>query len=279
MVAFQIFWFSVYWYGIFYFISFLIWYFFLSFLGKKEYFKKYPMLQQTLTTHLDCLMIFLLLWVLIGGRLGHFLIYDFHDFHLQSFFMVWNGWMSFIGGIIGVVFAVILFKVFFRLSWKEWLFLFDCILVVVPLGIFFWRLGNFLNQELYGIVFQNPGFSEWVVSFLKGIGFLHVYPQVDNILRINTNLLSMLFEWILLLVLNVCIFFKMIKRNLFSVGLVSSIFVVGYGLFRFFLEYLRNDSQSEFVGIFTKSQRFFVFFLLFGCFLFFFVKRQNKKLL
>jgi prolipoprotein diacylglyceryltransferase len=69
MVAFQLFGFSIYWYGIFYFISFLLGYGFLSFIGKKGYFKRFPALQQVLTVHLDTLMIALLLGVLIGGRL------------------------------------------------------------------------------------------------------------------------------------------------------------------------------------------------------------------
>jgi phosphatidylglycerol:prolipoprotein diacylglycerol transferase len=80
MVAFQIFGVSIYWYGIFYFISFILGYCFLSYIGKKAYFKAFPALQQTLTQHLDTLMIFLLLGVLIGGRLGHVFIYDWESF-------------------------------------------------------------------------------------------------------------------------------------------------------------------------------------------------------
>ena len=151
---------SVYWYGIFYVLAFFAGYAFLSFLGKKRYFRKFPVLQKTLTADLDYLMIFLLLGVLLGGRLGHFLIYDLSNLGVENFFSVWNGGMSFIGGIVGVVVSAIVFRFLYRLSWKEWLILFDCILVIVPLGILLGRLGNFLNQELYGIVFQNPGFSE-----------------------------------------------------------------------------------------------------------------------
>jgi phosphatidylglycerol:prolipoprotein diacylglycerol transferase len=64
--------------------------------------------------------------------------------------------MSFIGGSVGVILALVAYRFFFKLSRKEFLLLLDCILVVVPLGIFLGRLGNFLNQELYGIIFSNP---------------------------------------------------------------------------------------------------------------------------
>jgi len=79
----------------------------------------------------------LLLGVLVGGRLGHIFIYDLGRFTADWFsvFAVWNGGMSFIGGILGVVVAVLVLKRLFKLSWKEFFLLFDCILVVVPFGI------------------------------------------------------------------------------------------------------------------------------------------------
>jgi phosphatidylglycerol:prolipoprotein diacylglycerol transferase len=158
MVAFQLFGLSIYWYGIFYCISFILGYCFLSFLGKKGYFKSFPALQVALTQHLETLMIALLFGVLIGGRLGHVFIYDWGSFanNWGAILEVWKGGMSFIGGIIGVLLALLVCRFFFKLSRKEFVMLLDCLLVMVPLGIFFGRLGNFLNQELYGIIFVNP---------------------------------------------------------------------------------------------------------------------------
>lgn len=269
MVAFQLFWFSVYWYGIFYFIAFVVGYCFLYFLGKKQYFKRYPALQKALTSNLDYLIVFLLLGVLVWGRLGHVFIYDFGSFvgNWFSIFTVWNWWMSFIGGTIGVIIASFLFKTFSKLSWKEFFILFDCILVVVPFGILLWRLWNYLNQELYGIIFTNPWFSESLITLLKSFWILHVYSNVDSFLRINTNLLSMIFEGALLLFLNSFLLYSMLKKKKFSIARISSCFVIWYSIFRFLFEYLRNDSQLEFVGLFTKSQRFFLFFFIFGCLL------------
>ena len=266
MVAFQIFGREVYRYGIFYFISFLLGYVFLAFLGKKEYFKKFPALQTTLTSNLEYLFIFLILGVLIGGRLGHVFIYDLGSFvgHWEKILSVRNGGMSFIGGILGVVIAVLTFKTLYKLTRKEFLILFDLILLIVPLGIFFGRLGNYLNQELYGIIFTNPGRPERLINTLKSLHFLHIYPNVDANLRINTNLLSMLFEGLLLFITAATLLFNMLKKQKFSVGRISCFFVIGYSVIRFLLEYLRNDSQLEFITRCTKSQRFFVLFFLFG---------------
>ena len=91
--------------------------------------------------------------VLVGGRLGHVLIYGegYYFAHLTEVFKVWEGGMSFIGGIFGVVISIFLLCLMKRVSKKEFLVLFDLMLIFVPLGIFFGRFGNFLNQELYGI--------------------------------------------------------------------------------------------------------------------------------
>jgi prolipoprotein diacylglyceryltransferase len=103
-----------------------------------------------------------------------------------------------------------------------------------------------------------------------------VYPAVDDALRINTNLLAMLFEGIALFVVNSLLFWKMVKKQIFQIGKISSIFVIGYSAFRFLFEYLRADAQAEFVGIFTKSQRFFVVAFIVGWIFFFFSQRTAK---
>lgn len=260
MIAFSIFWRPIYRYWIFYFISFILGYIFLYFIGKKWYFSKYPTLSQVFTKNLDSLIIFLILWLLIWWRLGYILIYNFDYYlhHLSEVLQVWKGWMSFIGGGVWVITSMLIFKKRQKLSRKEFLLLFDCIFVMVPIGIFRWRLGNYLNQELYWVVFHNPWLSQDIVNILMKTGFLHTYSNVDQQLRRNTNLLSMLFEWILLFVIGFDVFKNQIKRQTFFAGLITGCFLVWYSLIRFLLEYLRNDSQSQFILFFTKSQRVFV---------------------
>jgi phosphatidylglycerol:prolipoprotein diacylglycerol transferase len=186
--------------------------------------------------------------------------------------------MSFIGGAVGVILALLLFRLFFHLSRKEFLLVVDIMLVIVPIGIFLGRLGNYLNQELYGISVQINGFSQFirpdfVINFLRKIGLLHIYPNVDGNLRVNTNLLSMLFEGITLFVIHSVLFRKMIKKQLFQIGKITSWFMIGYSGFRFLFEYLRNDSQAEFIGLFTKSQWFFLV-VFFGGWILFFLSTQ-----
>jgi phosphatidylglycerol:prolipoprotein diacylglycerol transferase len=130
--------------------------------------------------------------------------------------------MSFIGGGIGVLIALFLFRFFFHLSRKEFLLLFDIILVLVPLGILLGRFGNYLNQELYGISVQVNGFPQFiwptaVINVLWELGILHIYPNVDGNVRVNTNLLSMLFEGVCLLVVNGAILFRMLKKRFFKI--------------------------------------------------------------
>ena len=277
MVAFSIFGFNVYWYGIFYFISFLLCYGFLFFLWKKQIFQKYPDMQNILTEKLDGLMIALLLGVMVGGRLGHFLIYYMDDLLANplSVFQVWKGGMSFIGWIIGVSCSLLIFKKISHISFQAFLLLLSCLLTFVPLWIFFWRFWNYLNQELYGIVFNQSWWSEGIVELLKNLNFLHVYPQVDQSLRINTNLLSMIFEGITLLLIQIFSFFFMVKRKQFQPVRLIAQFVLWYSFFRFCFEYLRNDSQAEFIGIFTKSQWFFLFFFLFWMIFFITLRKKN----
>jgi len=92
--------------------------------------------------------------------------------------------MSFIGGIVGVVLAILVLDKMFKLTRKELAIVFDLLLVVVPVGIILGRFGNFLNQELYGIVAPSR----------RPEALTYVYTTVDNLPRINTNLLALLFE-------------------------------------------------------------------------------------
>ncbi len=266
MVAFEIFGFQIYWYGIFYFIAFLIGYLFLYLLGKKQLFKQYPWVQNVLTTSLDGLMICILAGVLLGGRLGHFIIYDFATLQQNpwEFFYIWHGGMSFIWGILGVIIALLIFKQKLKISWEDLLIILDCILIIVPIGIALGRFWNYLNQELYGIIFQNPWFSEGFVQFLTNINILHRYPRIDENIRINTNLLSIIFEGIFILIVQIFLFISMIKHRKYYRGRLCASFVLMYSFFRFLFEFLRNDSQNEIIGLLSKSQWFFLIFFIIG---------------
>lgn len=265
MIAFSIFWINVYRYWIFYLIGFILAYIFLLFIWKKQYFHKFPKLQNLLENDLETLFIILILWVLIWWRLGHVLIYDFQYFidNPLDAFKIWQGWMSFIWWILWVVLWVTLFIRYKKFSRKEYIILLDLLCCILPLCIAFGRLWNFLNQELYWIVFTNPFWrTKWTIWTLTSLWFLHIYDKIDSVLRINTNLLSIIFEWILLFITWMIIFMKQIKNDERKIWKIWVIFLLWYSIIRFLLEYLRQDSQSEFIWPFSKSQRFFITFVI-----------------
>lgn len=262
MVAFSVFGVNVYWYGIFYLIGFILTYFFLFFLGKSNILSKYPKLQNFLKNNLDDLMIALIIWVLVGGRLWEVFIYEW-DYYSQNpleIVKVWHWGMSFFGWMMWVVLSLIILFRIKKLGWKDFLLFLDCIVFIVPIWIMLWRFGNYLNQELYWLVVSEWAWWlwEWFVSFLTNLNFFHVYPKIDSLLRVNTNFISILFEWIMLFLLIFFVSLKQIKKENVKIWLNSSVFLIFYSLFRFFIEYLRVDSQSQIVWVFTTSQWLFL---------------------
>lgn len=280
MVAFSIFWINVYRYGIFYLVWFLVTYFFLYFLWKSEILSKYPTLQNFLKKNLDDLMIALIIGVLIGWRLWEVFIYerDYFSQNPSEIIKVWHGGMSFFGWMVWVVLSLVSLFLIKKFSWKDIVLLFDCLVVIVPIGIILWRFGNYLNQELYWLVVPEWArwFSDWIVSLLTDLNIFHVYPKIDSILRVNTNFISMFFEWIVLFLLMFFVSKWQVKRKNIKIWLNSSIFLIFYSLFRFLIEYLRVDSQTQLVWRLTISQWLFLFlFVLWVISLIFSLKKKN----
>lgn len=267
MIAFSLGSLDVYRYGIFYFVAFLVGYLFFLRIGKKNIFwKKFPHLQTFFQHNVDDLILCIFLGVLLGGRLGHVVIYDFGYYvsHPGEVLQVRKWGMSFIWWMIGVVIALAGLVRKKKFSFKETVLLFDILLAIVPFGIMIGRIGNFLNQELYGVVVSNwlPRLWYPIFSLLNDLGIFHVYSQVDTQLRVNTNLLASVFEWFLLLIFTLSIIRKRIKTKTLQPGKIVAVFLIWYSCVRFLLEYVRADSQLEFHGRFSVSQRFFLFFLL-----------------
>ncbi len=269
MIAFSIWSIDIYRYGIFYVVAFLAGYLFLYRISKKNIFwKTFPRLQTFLEKHLDDLMLYIFFGVLLWGRLGHVIIYDLQHYlqHPVEIFQVRKWGMSFIGGIVWVTIAMLILMRRKKLSWKELLLLGDLILAILPFGIMLGRIGNYLNQELYGIVASEVlgKFGYPFFSLLNQLGLMHVYSQVDELLRVNTNFLASFFEGFVLLVITMLVFRTRVHRKIVQPGKIVGIFLIGYSFIRFLLEYLRADSQLEFQGWFTISQWFFLVFFVVG---------------
>ena len=280
MIAFSIFGRNIYRYWIFYLIGFILAYIFLLIIWKKGIFHKFSNLQTLLEKDLETLFIILILWVLIWWRLWHVLIYDFQYFlnNPIDIIKVWQWWMSFIWWLLWVIIWVSLLLRKKKFSRKEFIILLDLLACILPLCIALWRLWNFLNQELYWIIFNNSFWrTEWTIWTLTSLWFLHIYDKIDSSLRINTNLLSIIFEWILLFITLLTILIKQIKNDKRKIWKISMVFLLRYSITRFILEYVRQDSQSEFIWPFSKSQRFFVIFIIIGISISIYLNHLPKK--
>ena len=171
--------------------------------------------------------------------------------------MVWNGGMSFHGGLIGVIVASQLFSK--KHGVNQFIFL-DLVALSAPIGIFFGRIANFINSELIGRATDLP----WSVQFVL----------IDNIKRHPSQLYEAFFEGIILFFL-LWYFFK--KNYLQIPGKISALFLIFYSLFRFFAEFFRSpDLQIGYLILnLTLGQLISVLFLITGTFLFYL--KNNEK--
>jgi phosphatidylglycerol:prolipoprotein diacylglycerol transferase len=176
---------------------------------------------------LDDALFYGILGTLIGGRLGYVLFYKFGDYLTQPLhiFYVWEGGMSFHGGFLGVVTAMVWYAWSRR---QNWLAITDFIAPLVPLGLAAGRLGNFINAELWG----RPATVPWAM----------VFPNVDNVPRHPSQLYEFALEGVVLFL--VLWFFSMRPRPR---GAVSAAFLIGYGAFRFCVEFTREP--DSFLGL------------------------------
>jgi len=216
-VAFQIFSFEIRWYSLAYIFGIIFGWL---------YCKKKLIKDEKLLNLFDDLIAYLIIGIIIGGRLGYVIFYNF-NYYLNNFseiLMVWNGGMSFHGGLIGVILATIIFSKKHKVN--SYIFL-DLISLVAPIGLFFGRIANFINSELYG----RETDILWSVKFIA----------IDNISRHPSQIYEAILEGLILFFL-LNYFAK--KDNFKNPGLISSMFLIFYSFFRFTLEFFREpDSQ------------------------------------
>jgi phosphatidylglycerol---prolipoprotein diacylglyceryl transferase len=169
---------------------------------------------------LDDALFFGILGTILGGRLGYVLFYKFSDFLVEPWriFFLWEGGMSFHGGMLGVILALAWFA---RRRAQPWLAVTDFIAPLVPLGLAAGRLGNFINAELWG----RPATVPWAM----------VFPNVDGVPRHPSQLYELFLEGVVLLAL--LWWFSARPRPR---GAVSGAFLAGYGTLRFLVEFTRE---------------------------------------
>jgi len=142
---------------------------------------------------------------------------------------IWKGGMSFHGAVIGLIISIFLFS---RKNKISYLYIFDIIASIAPLGIFLGRIANFINAELYGRVTD----VSWGV----------VFPNSDGLPRHPSQLYEAFFEGLLLLI--IINLLRLSQRILRKHGFLTGVFCIGYSLSRFFIEYYREpDIQLGFI--------------------------------
>ena len=249
-VAFQVFSFEIRWYSLAYVFGIMFGWI---------YCKKKLIKDQKLLNLFDDLITYLIIGIIVGGRLGYVIFYNL-EYYLKNsseILMIWNGGMSFHGGLIGIIFVTVIFGKKHKI---DSYILLDLIALVAPIGIFLGRIANFINSELYG----RETDIIWSVKFVA----------IDNVSRHPSQIYEAIFEGLVLFfVLNY--FAK--KDNFNKPGLISCLFIILYSLFRFILEFFRApDAQVGYLVFqLTLGQVFSIVFFFLGLFLYLIKRNEN----
>ena len=242
-VAIEILSLEIRWYSLSYIIGILIgWYLAKKFFVSKNIYHRF-----------DDYITFVIIGLILGGRLGYVLFYNL-NFYINNpidILKLWQGGMSFHGGVLGIIIASIIFAKKNDDNIFEYL---DVVALVSPIGIFFGRISNFINSELYGSITNMP----WAVTFI----------QVDNLPRHPSQLYEALLEGLILFL--ILIYFK--NKFLNKPGLISGLFLIFYSIFRFFVEFYREpDEQLGYIFLnLSMGQVISLIFMLSGVILFYF---------
>ena len=250
-VAFQIISFEIKWYSLSYIFGIIIGWILC---------KKILINNADIYEKFDDYITYLIIGIILGGRLGYILFYNFNYYlnNIFDIFKVWQGGMSFHGGLIGVIVVSILFA---KKSNQDSFKYMDLVSLVAPIGIFFGRLANFINSELYGTPTEVP----WAITFI----------QVDNLSRHPSQLYEAILEGIILFL--ILLYFRN-KNYLKKPGLISGVFLIFYSIFRFFIEFFRVPDEHLGYIIFELSmgQVISLVCLMIGIILFY-LKNENNQ--
>ena len=200
----------------------------------------------------DDLLTCVMIGIILGGRLGYVLFYDLASYIANPALVlrIWEGGMSFHGGLAGVIVAILLYA---RSRGLSALRILDYVAVVTPIGLLLGRFANFVNGELWG----RPTNGSWGI----------IFPDAGPEPRHPSQLYEAATEGLLLLLLLGFLFWRTNARM--KPGLLGGVFITGYGLSRFAIEFLREpDAQLGVLGIgLTMGQLLSLPMILFGLWL------------
>ena len=205
----------------------------------------------------DELVTNIIISVIIGGRIGYVLFYNpsYYFFNPIDILKVWEGGMSFHGGLLGIVVGTYFFSIKKNIKIFN---LLDVISCVAPIGLFFGRIANFINSELYG----KP--TEFFFSV--------TFPQIDDLYRHPSQLYEAFLEGVVILIILNLIMFKKNYRE----SLCSSLFLILYGSFRIFSEYFREpDAHIGYLFDLLSIGSLLSLFMIFAGLIIYFTKTKN----
>lgn len=193
--------------------------------------------------HADDLVFYAALGIILGGRIGYVLFYNLGDYlkHPIEILKLWDGGMSFHGGVIGTSLGIFYFAHKEKLSWLR---IHDYVACCVPFGLFFGRLANFVNQELWGA----PTTVRWAVRFVEPTGRILVNGKPETFLgppRHPSQLYEAALEGIVLFAILAFMFWRTKAR--YDPGKLVGSFLLFYGCFRFGIEFIR-EPDAQFSG-------------------------------
>ena len=224
------------WYAVSYIMGFIFALQIMKFFARRSYLwpgQKPPMQ----IDDCDALLTYLILGVILGGRLGYVLFYNF-PFYMEnpsSILRVWDGGMAFHGGFIGVVIAATIYCLKNKISVMSAA---DLVAIATPPGLFFGRIANFVNAELWG----RPTNMPWGIVF-PGNSAQDCPGVIGFCARHPTQLYEAALEGLLLFII---LFFLSLRGGLAIKGLMTGLFISLYGIARFIVEFYRMPDPQFF---------------------------------
>ena len=249
------------WYSVAYIVGiFLGWLYAIRIIKKTE--KNEYNFEPVNKSDFDELIVYLVFAIILGGRIGYVIFYNF-EYYTNNFleiFKIWRGGMSFHGGLLGIIIAIFIFSKKKNVNFFKFA---DIIACVSPIGLFFGRIANFINGELYGKISTLP----WAV----------IFPAAGNVTRHPSQIYEAILEGLILFVLINYLAFK--KKFLFNTGYVSGLFLIFYAVFRIFSEIFRepDDHIGYFLNYFSMGTLLSFVTLAAGVLIIIYMKKNGQN--
>ena len=245
------------WYSLSYIIGIILGWIYSTRIIKK--FKKEKYFEEF---NFDDFIIYLILGIIFGGRIGYVVFYNYEYYLNQplEIFEVWKGGMSFHGGLIGVIVSIFIFSKIKRINFFN---VSDIVACAAPIGLLLGRVANFINGELYGKVSNVP----WAV----------IFPEGGNLARHPSQIYEAVLEGVFLfLIIN---FLGIKKKLLLKPGYISGLFLVFYSIARIIGENFREPDVhlGYFFNYFSMGIMLSILTFLSGCCIIFYIKSNEQN--